>query len=114
LVTAFIRQEDKTTSYPYYLPALIGVSSIFWGLIWYAGLRLIMRWRGQELKVTRRPCIVQDGENGEWVMRYEIIQHVWRAKVNSNDSESDDEEDEEVQVHVNNKENLGNYTDHVY
>jgi hypothetical protein len=72
-----------------------------------------MRWRGQELKVTRKPCIVQDGENGEWVMRYEIIQHVWRAAVGSNDSESDDEE-EEVQVHINSKDNVTSYTDNRY
>jgi len=37
---------------------------------------------------------VQDEENGEWVMRYEIIRHNWKATVASSDSDVDDDEDE--------------------
>jgi hypothetical protein len=53
-----------------------------------------MHWRGQQLNVTRKPYIVQDEENGEWVMRYEIIRHVWRAAVVASDSDLDDEDDD--------------------
>ena len=81
-------------SYPWYLVPAIGISTIFWGVIWYFGVQLVMRWRGQRLQVTRKPYLVQDEENGEWVMRYEIIRHNWKATVASSDSDVDDDEDE--------------------
>ena len=49
-------------------------------------------WKGHVLKVERKPYIVQDEEDGEWVMKYEIIRHEWKASVAV--GESDNEEDE--------------------
>ena len=38
-------------------------------------------------------ALVQDEENGEWAMRYEIIRHVWKATVAASDSDLDDEDE---------------------
>jgi hypothetical protein len=58
----------------------IGLSALLWGVVWYGGLQLYMRWKGLQLTVTREPYIEQEEENGEWVMKYETVRHVWLAR----------------------------------
>jgi Amino acid permease len=94
LVTAFLKPSATyKETYPWFLVPTIGISTLFWGMLWWVGLHLVMRWRGQQLKVTRKPYILQDEENGEWVMKYEIIRHVWKASIAGSDSDSDDDDE---------------------
>jgi hypothetical protein len=94
LVTAFLKPSAALVeNYPWYLVPAIGISTFFWGIIWYCGLQLVMHWRGQQLQVTRKPYIVQEEENGEWVMKYELIRHVWKATGTTSGSDLDDEDE---------------------
>ncbi|KAF2442622.1 amino acid transporter [Karstenula rhodostoma CBS 690.94] len=83
LITAFLNppnHQARTVSVManYVMPA-IGLSSILWGVIWWLGLQFVMKQRGQRLVVTRTPYCEKVDEKGEWVLKYEIIDHVWRA-----------------------------------
>ena len=94
LVTAFIKPtKNIKPSYPYFLVPVIGLSTILWGTAWWVGLKLIERWRGQTLRVERKPHVVQDEEEGEYVMKYETIRHVWRISVAVEDSDDPDDVD---------------------
>jgi hypothetical protein len=72
--------------YKWYLVPSIGLSTLLWGILWYAGLKLTMHFKGQDLIVSCKPYILQDEENGEWVMKYEIVQHMWMVKVAVDDA----------------------------
>jgi len=54
-------------------------------------MKVYRRYTGLRLIVTRQPYIQQEEENGEWVMKYEIIRHRWTADIGpeENDSEED-------------------------
>jgi hypothetical protein len=80
LITAFLKPAEASTKViPWYVVPTVGMSTLLWGVVWYGGLKMVMRYRGQELDVHRRPAIVQDEEDGEWVTKFEIIDHVWRT-----------------------------------
>jgi hypothetical protein len=83
LITAFLNPPDlqgRTVSVmPNYVVPAIGLSSILWGVVWWLGLQFVMKQRGQRLVVTRTPYCEKGDEKGEWVLKYEIIDHVWRA-----------------------------------
>ncbi|MCJ1313553.1 hypothetical protein MMC25_007232 [Agyrium rufum] len=102
LITAFLRPSDSSYySYRYqhiewFLIPTIGLSTLTWGVIWFGGLQFVMWRRGQQLIVTRVPYIEQDEEDGEWVMRSEVIDHAWQSNTSSrrkvmNDAISEDE-----------------------
>jgi hypothetical protein len=90
LVAAFV-PPSKETIHPYYIVPLIGLLSLFWGMVWWAGMKVYMRWAGLRLIVTRRPYIQQEEENGEWTVKYEIVKHRWMADIGANDSESEED-----------------------
>jgi hypothetical protein len=90
LVTAFLRPSIKPP-YPYYLVPAIGLSALLWGVIWWVGMKVYMRWTGLRLIVTSKPYIQQEEENGEWVMKYEIIRHRWTADIGADVSDSEEE-----------------------
>ena len=48
------------------------------------GLHIVMWKRGQQLVVNRTPYCEKDGQDDEWVMKYEIIDHVWHVKLRGN------------------------------
>lgn len=83
LVTAFLNPPNRlartTTAIPNYVVPTIGLSSVLWGVVWWLGLQLVMKQRGQRLVVTRTPFCDKGDDKGEWVLKYEIIDHVWRA-----------------------------------
>ena len=88
IITAFLQPaDDSPFSYgnngnlQWYTVPAIGITSLLWGVVWWAGLHCIMWKRGQQLIVTRTPYCEKDGQDGEWVMKYEIIDHVWHANV---------------------------------
>jgi len=69
----------------------IGLSALLWGVIWWGGMNVYMRWAGLKLIVTRRPYIQQEEENGEWTVKSEIVKHRWMADIGANDSESEED-----------------------
>ncbi|KAF2202669.1 amino acid transporter [Delitschia confertaspora ATCC 74209] len=83
VVTAFLNPPGslaRTTSVmPNYVVPSIGLSTILWGVVWWLGLHLVMKQRGQRLVVTRSAFCDRPDDNGEWVLKYEIIDHVWKA-----------------------------------
>src|SRR5437868_5644902 len=81
MVTAFLkpRNEGRSTV-PHFVVPTLGISAIFWGVIWWLGLHFVMRQRGQRLVVTRTPFVHKGDEKDEWVLKYEIIDHVWKAE----------------------------------
>ncbi|KAF1998203.1 amino acid transporter, partial [Amniculicola lignicola CBS 123094] len=83
LVTAFLTPSNPlartTTVIPNWVVPTIGLSSVLWGVVWWLGLQLVMKQRGQRLEVTRTPFCDKSDDKGEWVLKYEIIDHVWRA-----------------------------------
>jgi hypothetical protein len=62
----------------------IGLSSLLWGLIWYGGLKLEERRRGEILINDRNPTIEEfvskDKTHREWIMTSEIITRRWRTR----------------------------------
>jgi hypothetical protein len=91
LITAFVPPKPLTP-YPYAIVPAIGLFALFWGVIWWGGMKVYMRWAGLKLVVSRRPYIQQEEENGEWTVKYEIVKHRWIADTGANDSESDEED----------------------
>ena len=85
LITPFLPLADDSpffsTKIPSFVLPAIGLSSPLWGLLWFAGLHFIMWRRGQRLVIFREPHYERDEEDGEWVMKYETVDHVWRANV---------------------------------
>jgi len=83
MITTFLRPQGRiavtSTAVCWYVVPTIGISTIVWGLVWWLGLQLVMRQRGQRLEVTRRAYCEMSDEGGEWVLAYEIIDHVWKA-----------------------------------
>jgi hypothetical protein len=94
LITDFWPSDIPPVYAPYYLAPVIGISALLWGVVWWLGMKVYMRWKGLKLVVTRTPWIEQQEEDGEWTLRYEIIKHRWVANVGSHDS--DDEADDFV------------------
>ena len=59
------------------LPA-IGLTTPFWGVLWYLGLRLVMVKRGRKLVVERVPTTrLVKGEKDQYIMISETIEHNW-------------------------------------
>lgn len=77
---------------PWYVVPTIGLSSLFWGLIWYGGLKLEERRRGEILINDRDPTIEEfdwdDRTHGihserihsEWIMTSEVITRKWKTR----------------------------------
>ncbi|KAF2180880.1 hypothetical protein K469DRAFT_692433 [Zopfia rhizophila CBS 207.26] len=83
IIYCFLSPSSSTSSssaIPWYVVPTIGLSTVLWGVIWWLGLHLVMRQRGQKLEVTRRAFCEMSDENDEWILKYEIIDHVWKAK----------------------------------
>lgn len=69
---------------PWYVVPVIGMSSIFWGVIWYGGLKLVERSKGEILDVSREATLEEHewpkarrGRRSEWVMVSEVIRRYW-------------------------------------
>ncbi|MCJ1448443.1 MAG: hypothetical protein MMC23_008958 [Stictis urceolatum] len=86
LVTPFLDPGEnspwsyETTGVKWWILPTVGLSSLLWGPVWWACLRFNMWREGLELVVTRLPHIEQDEEDGEWVQRAELIDHVWQSR----------------------------------
>jgi len=78
--TTLERGPAKDPAIPNFVVPTVGMSTIVWGVIWWLGLQLVMRQRGQRLVVTRHAYCDKSDEQGEWVLKYEIIDHVWKAE----------------------------------
>lgn len=71
--------SERSSGLPWWLIPAIGQSAWFWGIVWYAGLRGVMWLRREVLVVTRVPVVAM--EEGEWVMKFEVVTHEWHAFV---------------------------------
>ena len=87
LVAAFVPPDKSSpfsetfTGIPWYIVPTIGLSAPFWGLSYYAGLKLYERQNDKELVVIRTPFWMQDPDcPGEYVQKAEIIDHVWQRR----------------------------------
>jgi amino acid transporter len=85
IITAFIQPKNTSlfssedSDIKWFIIPTIGISSLLWGVIWWLGLHIVMRHSGKKLKVSRRPYCEKDEEDGEWVLRYEIVDHFWHV-----------------------------------
>lgn len=82
LITAFLPAPAAariSTLIPTWVVPTIGLSTVLWGVVWWLGLQLVMRRRGQRLVVTRTAFCDRPDEKADWVLKYEIIDHVWMA-----------------------------------
>ncbi|OCK89960.1 amino acid transporter [Cenococcum geophilum 1.58] len=89
--------STKYQQYAWYLTPAVGMSSLLWGVVWWCGLKGVMRYRRKDLVVKRVPYIVQDcgpdgTDNGEWVQRAELVDHEWIANVPSRSISAEDYE----------------------
>jgi hypothetical protein len=92
LVTVFLRPaptspfDYSTTKIQWYILPAIGLSSLLWGVVWWAGLLTYGRIRGLELIVSRLPYFERETgssdsvDEAEWVQRSEIIVHEWMSR----------------------------------
>src|SRR5262249_46979649 len=66
--------SQAVQGYSPYLGSGIGLSSVTWGVIWWAGL-MWREWKGRwMLKARRTPYVEPDGDGG-WVQRVEVVDH---------------------------------------
>ena len=66
--------SQAVQGYSPYLVSGIGLSSVTWGVIWWAGL-MWREWKGRwMLKARRTPYVEPDGDGG-WVQRVEVVDH---------------------------------------
>lgn len=77
-------ESSITSSLPWYVVPVVGMSSIFWGVIWYGGLKLVERSKGEILEICRETTIVEHewpkarrGRRSEWVIDSEVIRRYW-------------------------------------
>lgn len=64
--------SEAVRGYSNYLLCGVGLSSLLWGVLWWAGL-MGLQWKGRwTLEVTRTPYIEPDGDGG-WVQRVELV-----------------------------------------
>ena len=68
-----------TTVNPYYILPLIALTSLFWGMLWWAGLRLLEALRKEEMAATRT-TIIEERPGGEFVQVAEVVDIEWRAR----------------------------------
>lgn len=90
LVTAWLPPQAGTQlaieseSVKWYIVPAIGISSLTWGIFWYAGLHFVMWKRGEVLEVERLlHCEKDDAEGGEWVVKDEAINHRWTPNIST-------------------------------
>jgi amino acid transporter len=70
---------EAVNGLPYYLVPVIGLTAPFWGLLWYAGLRIYSWYRGRQLNVTREAYWMQDPNYpSEYLQQAEIIDVTWQ------------------------------------
>ena len=60
--------------YSPYLVCGIGLSSVTWGMIWWAVL-MWREWKGRWMLKTRRTPYVEPDGDGGWVQRVEVVDH---------------------------------------
>jgi amino acid transporter len=68
----------------WFIVPTIGLSTLIWGLIWFAGLHLVMYRRVEELVVTRVAVTVPDEKvQGQFRQDSEVVYREWHTKVTS-------------------------------
>lgn len=78
----------SVTGVPWYVLPLIGVSAPFWGILWFAGLRIYERVTYTQLEIVRRPIYVPDTKYpSEYIQRAELVTHWWPVQDSSEGSD---------------------------
>lgn len=72
----------KNVGYPWYVVPTVGLGCVFFGTIWWLGLKGIERKRLKRLVVTRTPYLVEDND-GSFVQKAELVEHRWVTIVRS-------------------------------
>jgi amino acid transporter len=84
----FARSAVKfTIASPYWILPFIALTSVFWGMLWWVGLKGLEWVRKEEMVATRTAVLDQRG-NGEWVQVAEVVDIEWRARRRKLDIES--------------------------
>jgi len=74
------RYHPKTLGYQTYIVAIVGLTSLLWGVVWWLGLRWYQRKNHLELVVTREP-LLNEYEGGNWLQRVEMVTHNWKLVI---------------------------------
>jgi hypothetical protein len=88
LTSAF---SERNSGLEWYIVPIIGMSTLFWGVIWWFGIQ-VMSWKWQrQLVVTRIPNIVVDTDDpGQHVMVAEVVDHAWLVAKPRSETSSED------------------------
>ncbi|KAK2758650.1 hypothetical protein FQN54_003340 [Arachnomyces sp. PD_36] len=65
---------EEVVGYAWYILPAIGLFSLFWGVVWWLGLKVIERNRRWKLDVRRVPYVEQD-KDGNYVQKAELVEH---------------------------------------
>jgi amino acid transporter len=76
-----VRSKDspffpKTLGYPTWVASIVGLTSLFWGIIWWSLLRFHERNRKHRLIVKRTPYLVQDDDQN-YIQKVDLVTHDW-------------------------------------
>lgn len=66
----------SVAQYPTWLIAIIGITSLLWGTVWWGGLKLYERNTKKTLDVKRIPYLVQD-DDMNWIQKVELVIQNW-------------------------------------
>lgn len=94
LFAAFAKPADDSpfassiSGIEWWVVPAVGQSTWLWGLVWFAGLHLVMRKRREYLVVTRFPLIHRDHGSEQWIQKSEVITHQWLAMDQTSDTSS--------------------------
>ena len=75
---------EFTTVKPHYVLPLIALTSLFWGVAWWCGLKMVERGRNEEIFAIRE-AFIRRCSNGEYVQRAEIVSIEWKTKLRNRD-----------------------------
>jgi hypothetical protein len=81
--------SKRNSGLQWYIVPVIGMSTVFWGILWWFGIQ-IMSWKWhRRLVVTRTPNIIVDTDDpGQHIMVAEVVDHAWLvAKTSETSSE---------------------------
>jgi hypothetical protein len=83
--------SPRNSGLQWYIVPVIGMSTLFWGIIWWFGIQ-IMSWKWQRrLVVTRIPNIIVDTDDpGQYIMVAEIVDHAWLVAKPRSETSSED------------------------
>ncbi|KAF7506036.1 hypothetical protein GJ744_012283 [Endocarpon pusillum] len=91
------RYRIERQGIPWYVVPVVGLSSLAWGLVWYAGLKALESHWGKVLTTRRHPTVElfysEDGNKSEYIMTSEIITRRWKTRGFGQEEDHELEED---------------------